>query len=372
MRVAIICPSNIENAPYIKYYTDVFDSMNEVEYVYITWNRFKLKSKIINNNIYEFDKSSPTNIPNIKKYYHFKLYSNYVEKVLREGKFDFILVFTLQAALFLSRYLLRNYKYKYIFDIRDYSPIYPYFRSRIKKTIKFSATTTISSLGFKGWLPGGYSYTLGHNADKTMINKAINKDFKKVVLKNSKSVNILTIGQLRDISSNSRLILSLNNNLNFNLYFVGYGQASNSLKYISKDFNNVFFKGRYNKKDEAKIVEQFDLINILLPVTPADNTLMSNRFYLSLIHRKPMIVNQESIQAKYVLKYNVGLIIKNNDNIPDKITEYINSFEEALYNLGCSDLLKEIKNDIDIFEFKIKSLLNENNKTTITYATFQK
>ena len=53
---------------------------------------------------------------------------------------------------------------------------------------------------------------------------------------------------------------------------------------------------------------------------------MTNRFYLSLIFKKPMIVNKDSIQASFVKKYNLGIIISSEDNISERIMDYKNSF----------------------------------------------
>lgn len=50
--------------------------------------------------------------------------------------------------------------------------------------------------------------------------------------------------------------------------------------------------------------------------------LMSNRFYLSVTHGKPMIVNSKCTQADFVKKYNLGVIIDENDNIAEKIKDY--------------------------------------------------
>lgn len=97
-------------------------------------------------------------------------------------------------------------------------------------------------------------------------------------------------------------------------------------------------------------MKNVDFINILLPDTLSFNTPLSNRFYLSLIYRKPMIVNEESIQAKYVLKYKLGIVIKKGDNIYEKICEYVKTFDQNIFLWGCDTLLKEIKVDIDEFE----------------------
>lgn len=357
MKIALIIPAEISAAPYLNYYTDIFDQYASVEYFYITWKRSGSSNNLIDANHFQYNKTSSSNINLFIKFYHYMQYSNYVKRILDKEKFDLIIVFTIQEALFLSSYLLNKYKNKYIFDIRDYSPLYPIFKTRISSIIEYSIVTVISSIGFKQWLPSGYNYIIGHNVRKELITKAIDQIPQKITFKRTNKITILTIGQIRDFSTNFKLISSTKHNISFEHIIAGYGLTYDHLVRSSKDFGNVFSMNKYKKEEESLIVEKTDMINILLPNTIASNTLTSNRFYLSIIHRKPMIVNINNIHSQYVCQYKVGLMLRSDDNFPEKINEYKKNFEESEYSQGCYKLLKEIKNDILVFEIKIKSLL---------------
>jgi hypothetical protein len=357
MKIVLIIPNTIENAPYIEYYTDIFKKYGKIEYSFITWNReLKPEKKTLPDYIYEFNLVSPVNISKVKKTYHFWLFKNYAIKILNTLEIDLIIVFTLQNAFFLSNYL-KKYSNKYIFDIRDYTPFYPLMKRLVSNLIKQSAITVISSLGYKNWLPRGHEYLLSHNVKKELIINAINRKIKTTTFKKSKPIKILTIGQIRDYSSNSKLIISLQNKSNVELSFVGDGSEVESLKRISAKSNNVTFSGRYLKSEEPFIVENHDLLNILLPDSIAHNTPMSNRFYLSLMFRKPMIVNIESFQTHYVSKYNIGIIVRNEDDLFLKINEFQKSFSEVDYLNNCRRLLVILKKDIDKFEEEIQNIL---------------
>lgn len=359
MKIALINPGNLENAPYIKYYTDIFDQFDDIEYAFISWNRSSDELKDYDSTNFMFDKSSPPTLHKIKKLHHYVKYAKYVTKVLEKNSFDLVIVFTLQAALYLSRYLLKNYSKRYIFDIRDFSPIYPFFRYRIKKILDHSLLTVISSIGFKDWLPKEYSYILCHNIRREFIIQAFNSDMQSVSFKGSNPISVLTIGQIRDYESNYKIISSLGDDVDFKLIFAGDGIASDALIESSKGVKNVFFSGRYEKEYENSIVKESDMINVLLSNSIGSNTLMSNRFYLSIIHKKPMIVNSNSVQARYIYQYNLGVVVDSNQNIKDEIIRYRENFNENEYNLGRMKILHQIKSDIDKFETHIRMLVRK-------------
>ena len=100
-----------------------------------------------------------------------------------------------------------------------------------------------------------------------------------------------------------------------------------------------------------------DLLNIILPIDILSSTLMSNRFYLALIHRKSMLVNEESFQASIVKQFNLGLILKSEEDIYEKLLEYINHFDFAIFNKGCCDMIEILKKDIVSYENRIKIML---------------
>jgi hypothetical protein len=362
MKIALILPNTIDKAPFLDYYTDVFKENKNIDWIYITWQRDKkLQENYFGKKVYEFNLKSPVTNSKIKKIFHYKSFANFVKNVLKAEYVDYIIIFTIQGGVFLHKYLKKDFDKKYIFDIRDYSPLYPFFKKNVKELIEHSLFCVISSPGYKQWLPKQYEYVLSHNIRKKLLLEAMETMDQLTIFKQSKPIKILTIGQIRDYTSNSKIINSLTNKKEFELYFVGEGICTNQLKKFAEVANNVYFTGRYLKADEGDIVEKYDLINILLPISYIDNNLMTNRFYLSLIHRKPMIVNKESYHAQYVSKYKVGLIMEEHDDIGEKIIEYINSFDETIYHKGCLELLFEIKKDIDEFETRLKNALNQPN-----------
>jgi hypothetical protein len=358
MKVAIILSSRIDNnnTPYLKYFTKVFEN-NHINFEYICWDRNNTNDESLNQfNVNCFKLYSPESNNLIKKLFHYWLFSRYVIKILEKSNFDLLTVHTIVNTIFLKKYLLKHYKKKYIFDIRDYSPIVPFCQNSIKNLILHSAFTSISSEGFKKWLPKNSKCIIGHNIEREFVIKALKKQENKKYDFHS-IIKILAIGHLRNYETNIRLINDLGNKENISMVFAGGGVQKLRLENFSKlKFSNVIFLGQYLKTIEPTIVQSVDFLNIILPNTVLESTLMSNRFYLSLVHRKPMIVNEESEQTKLVLKYKLGFVVNAEDNIYEKLLNYIENFNSSEFEKGCLELLQLIEIDINNFENKIRQL----------------
>lgn len=355
MKVGIVLSGNIESQPYISYYTDVFDKL-DIDYEYICWDRDKENPSVHNNhNVISINIKGSTKNNNFRKLYDYWLFSKEVKKHLANNQYDFLLIHTIVNAVFLKNYLIKYYNNKYIFDIRDYSPIYPFVKNSIERIIDQSVFTAISSGGFLEWLPDRNKVVMSHNVSKCNLDiSTINND----TLSNDPLV-ILTIGKIRASSSNKRLITDLGDKQGVKMIFSGSGIESEELeRFSSNKYKNIIFTGSYEKKNESTFVTLSNMLNIILPKDISCTTPMSNRFYLGLTHRKPMIVNEESFQSTYVKKFNLGIVVKSEENIYDKINEYIDGFDYNSFNNGCDDLIKIIKKDIEIFENTIKEKLN--------------
>jgi hypothetical protein len=355
MKVGIVLSGNLESQPYLSYYTDVFDQLN-IDYEYICWDRDKDNPAVYNNhNVISVNIKGSTKNNNYRKLYDYWLFSKEVKKHLANNHYDFLLIHTIVNAVFLKNYLIKYYSSKYIFDIRDYSPIYPFVKNSIEKIIAQSAFTAISSEGFLEWLPEGSKVIMSHNVSKSSLDiSIINNDS----LRND-SLVILTIGKIRASSSNKRIIKDLGNKQGVQMMFSGSSMESEKLEiFTSNKYKKIIFTGSYEKKNESNFVKPSNMINIILPKDISCTTPMSNRFYLGLTYRKPMIVNEESFQATYIKKYNLGVIVKTGDNIYEKILEYIKDFNYNSFDKGCGDLIGIIKKDILIFENTIKEKLS--------------
>ena len=354
MKIAIIIPNIVESLPYVNNYTDVFDKM-KADYEIICWNRNELNSvSQIANKTHIFNHPGLESNSLLKKMYDYWLFSRFVIKCLKRNKYDYLTVHTIVCGIFLYKFIKKKYEGRYIFDIRDYSSIVPFVVNKIEKLINSSSFSVISSLGYKSWLPQKNDYILGHNVRRNIIENSMSISKKGTDKQFNEIITILTIGQIRDFEPNSRIIDSFGNKDNCKVIFAGIGLEKERLENFSMSkYSNIHFTGRYQKEEENNIVKMADFINIVLPPSPYFRTQIANRFYLSLTSRKPLIVNEESIHARFVEKYKLGIVINSTDNIHDKVMAYIESFNKNEFDKACEDIIAIIFNDIQKFESEI-------------------
>ncbi len=320
-----------------------------IDYEYLCWDREVGDSEYCTSHVVtSFDKVSPSTNWLFKKVYDYWLFSRFTKKIIENSNYDYVIVHTIVCALFLKIFLINKYKNRYIFDIRDYSPAVPFFKKWLSLLIKNSLFTTISSLGFLVWLPDDHNYIVSHNIEKSLLEPFSIKPKRLSV----EHLNLLTIGQIRDLSANQHVIESFANKGNVTMIFAGFGPAINALKKFSAEnfVKNISFTGKYKKIDEMSIVQSSDILNILLPINTSSNALITNRFYLSLASRTPMIVNSESIHAKFVKEFYLGVIVELDDDLYEKLLEYCTNFDEVVFRNGCQKLTDSILQDIFKFE----------------------
>lgn len=348
MKVLLILPSDPFSAPYLQYYIKVLEE-NNIVYDVCCWSRNKEVKLCGNYRV--FDKRC-VGRGLLKKIYLFYLYRKFVKAQFYSENYDVVIVFTIQMAIFLSDVLLHCGK-KYILDVRDYSIILkiPFVSCLFKDIIKKSSSCFISSWGFTKWMPNYKGYYISHNIDKRLLSK--NDDI--FIGKFENHLVILTIGALRDLDSNIRLITGLANDCHFTLNFVGKGSATQpTQKFIDDNsIKNAEVRGWYDKIEEEAIVLQADMINLLLSDGLNNKTLMANRFYLSVLYRKPLIVSAGTESAYYAEKYYLGVVINDDDCLKDKILDFWENFDSSRYNYGCNEFIALVKADIDKFESKL-------------------
>lgn len=369
MKVLLIIGSMPNKAPYLNHYIELF-KVNHIVFDVICWNRNSDKDIVLPENYILYNKPSDIRSPFWKKFFDLYYYALFIKKRCKSNNYNLIVVFTIAECIFLQSYLKKKYENRYIFDIRDYSPLMKiaYFRKITEKMIAHSSFTVISSKGFLNWLPqkDNCRYVITHNIDEKSL-KELNKlrqieNPSKPCQTNpqNRPIHILTIGQLRDFESNSSLIRILHNNPNYMIYFSGSGIAEKQLKEFSNKLKaeNVVFTGYYRKEEEAEIVEKSDMINILFNHNINSNSLMSNRFYLSVIHRKPMIVRSDTFQAELVQLYKLGVVVNKEDDLICNIENFWRTYDFNIYNQECSRFLNMVIEDINNFDNKMLSLLN--------------
>lgn len=344
MKIALISGGNLWFLPFIKNYTSVLDA-NGIDYDIISWNRDGTDPQIG----IQYEKNSKLDKSKILKLFDFWGFCRFVKTVIRKNKYDKLIIFNPQVALLLKNVLKSEYKNRYIMDFRDLSvEQLPILRNMFSAILDNSWANVISSPGFIDCINGNHEFVLNHNfiPSEEIINSLNHsQDWKKDF------INVLTIGGIRDFSSNSEIISSLANKTNVKISFVGKGHAAKSLEEFSEKIgcSNIEFKGYYPKEEERNYIVNTTWMNIFYPPIKSHSTALSNRFYLSIIYKRPMIVTANSIQGDYVSKYNLGLSIDNTENLYEKMLTWMNANNFEYYSARANELLKQFLNDQ--FEF---------------------
>ena len=351
MKIGLVLPGNIWFCPYVKIYTEILE-INNIEYDIISWNRdgSELHSDTTFNCVVK-----ATN--RFNKFKPFISYVKYIIHTLKSNNYNKLVVFGPQLGILLYFFLKKHYYNKFILDYRDLSiEQLPLFKLIFNKLVLVSNLNVISSFGFIKYLPSG-EYNISHNFNIQLIDD-LNSQTSESIFKEEK-INILTIGSIRDYESNLEVVKSLGNNEKFILYFIGKGIASELLKKYVKEnnINNVFFKGYYEKNEEESLIKNSTFLNIFYPKIKSHSSAMSNRFYNSLIYKRPMIVTSKSVQGDFVEKFNLGLSINNCNNLAEEIQYFKNNFDYKKFDDSTNKLLNDFKIDYDCFKIKIENFI---------------
>lgn len=344
MKIGLILPGTIWYAPYVRIYTRILQE-NNVEYQIISWNRDGKDTK--EGIQYEENINVNNGSASFSAY---RRYIAFIKKVVKEVGFDRLIVFGPQMTCLLATFLMRKFKGDFLIDYRDLSiEQKPGFRQLFALMTKMSYANVVSSPGFIRCLPKR-DYYLSHNFDVDAVRQNIG-------LRNpngfgsSDNIDILTIGGIRDFSSNVEVVKALANDKNFSIRFVGSGGGATQLAAYSEEhgIDNISFKGFYQKHEEVGYVQSSTFMNIFYPRVITHDTALSNRFYNSLIYRKPMIVTKDTVQGDYAEKYNVGVALADCSNLKNALKTFMCQDYNA-YAERCDKLLQDFLNDQERFE----------------------
>lgn len=349
MNVAIIGDSSRLFMPYVDSYEKILKK-NKVNYTLIQWDRYKtddLKCEFI----YRDKKNGHK-----KNIIDYIKYCMFVKEKLKDVEYDLIILCGIPITFLLSFYIQYFNKGKYIIDIRDYHKILRFIS--IKKAIKHSVITVLSSPGFKEWLPKDYNYLINHNTQVKSM--SILKEVKKC--NSNEKINISYIGAIRDYRVNIDLINSVKNNSRFDLFFHGDGEINKDIEIFIKEhkIRNVYITGRYHKEDENKFYQSSDLINVIVPNEEINSkTLLPNRLYNAVLFGKPLLTLRGTYLADQIEKYKLGIVLASLNNIEQDIFRYLTTFDKKEYEDGRLNFIKDISKDNNEFQSIIEKFITE-------------
>lgn len=353
MKIGIIAPGNIWFSPYIKIYTRILEEC-KIKYEIVFWDRdCSEKGKGI-----AFENKIENGRSRLRKLSQVINYSIFVKRTISQKQYDKLIILGPQLGILLASYIVKKYRKRYIFDFRDLSiEQYAFLQPRFKNLLSNSALNVISSPGFKKYLPNGFHYIISHNFDIDLCRNALSVNYCHPLPNNP--ITVLTIGSIRDFSSNSEVIRKLANRDNIKMSFVGKGTCTDLLKKYGEDHDckNITFEGYYPKEKEKDYIAQCTFINIFYPRIKSHSSALSNRFYNALVYKRPMIVTSNSIQGDYVEQNNLGLSLDTCDNLAEKMQLWLKSNDYQEFVGRCNVLLLEYVKEQEYFINCVKRFL---------------
>lgn len=361
-KVLLIGDSPISMSPYLMSYIEIFDK-NNIQYELLFWNKTMEDPSTLPTQYIPYNKRHDNSVNGFIKIVRIEGFSRFVKQYLKRNDYAYVVVFTIAHALFLYNYLSKHYKDRFVFDIRDYSPLckLPFCKKIIRRLIDYSAFTVLSSKGFLRWLPcnNDTKIVITHN---TLL-RAIDSNPQSKKTSQNGILTILTIGQIAYYESQLFFINQMSEAEGVVLHFAGSGPAVPRLKaYVRENgIKNVVFSGRYDKIDEPAIVQTSDFINIWLKSDINADSCMANRFYLSSLFGKPMIVHKGTYMADLCTKYGLGVVLDESENFGATIKQWREKHDNESFTKGCKEFLQIVKHDLSVFENKLLALYRYNN-----------
>ncbi|MBF9287822.1 glycosyltransferase family protein [Staphylococcus haemolyticus] len=359
MKIAILGATNIKHMSLISHYLDNIDmSKNQVDIIYT--DKYDIDEKVDGiTNYYKYSVDINSNWSFVKKAMKYYAFKPYATKILKENNYDFVIVWGSYTGHLFKNFLIKNYKERFILNIRDY--FYEnnnFIFARMAQLVNFSYMTTISSDGFLKFLPNSEKYQVIYSYNAKVIEQA--KSVDEIEVKSPLKISF--IGNVRFLDVNKKIISELKNDSRFLLQYFGTG--SEALEEYAKDNNikNVRFSGGFDIHETPKFLDDTDIINNLYGSKDiALDTALSIRMYYSLFLNKPILTSKDTYTNQQAQNFGLGIQINSKDllNLGEQIIDYYNTLDNAQINQKRKEYITNVMKQNTLFYKKLESVFNE-------------
>ena len=353
--VGIIFINDLNVCPYIDKYIETLNEQNQ-EYEIIIWDRSYFegkKQRFPCKHIYKKNAKESDSAPVKLKDFYF--YFRYVKKVLKAQKYDKLIILSSLTGIFLNSVLRKKYRDRYIFDYRDASyEFFGFYRKLLNQVIENSFFTCISSKGFREILPPN-DYFMAHNFRPVSLKSKL--DICRI--RNEAPFKVGYIGNLRNSAYVKQLIGLFKDDKRFTFILSGGGDNFEELKSYCAGMDNIVMTGRYEEDEKAAIVQNVDLLCYNYPSSYINDYALANKYYDSLIYKKPCIGNSETYSGRLIQQNGLGISIGLDcENFSDHVYDYCMKFDRDAFKANADRELAKVLEDDKIYIEKIREFIN--------------
>lgn len=349
-KICIIGTSNLKHISLISLYTKYFD-LHGKKYDIIYLDRYGIEEESNAANIYRYSK--PQIKSRLDKILTFLKFRKFTKKILKQNKYEYIITWQTTGAYLFADILLRWFKNRYIINVRDYIiENNKFFYRLLKILVKNSFFVTISSDGFRSFLPKGNYIKVNS------INEELLENLKERPINKKEPIKIGFAGNCRYFRESYKLIDALANDNRFELWYCGTNSDILKEYALTKGIHNVKTMPTFNPKSTIDIMAGFDLINSAFGNDAMDNsTLMPIRLYTALAIHRPILVSCNTQLANEVKKNNIGYAIEDYDKLSDDLYIYYENLDFDMLSKSCEVYLKKAREENEFFYSTINKML---------------
>ncbi|WP_323703209.1 glycosyltransferase [Mammaliicoccus sp. Dog046] len=356
MKICILGAVNIKHMTLISHYLDNIDSSkHDVDIIYVDKYGIDEDIEVVNKYKYSI-KIDPnwSKLKKIKNYYKFKPFA---EAIIKKNKYDLVIVWGTYTGHLFKNFLIRNYKERYILNIRDYfHENNKLIFNRMKKLINNSLLTTLSSEGFLKFLPDSEKYQVIYSFNEKILKNCNNKND----IRYEKPIRISFIGNNRFYDVNKKFMLSLKNDNRFLLQYFGTGSDVLKKFAVENNINNTKFIDGFPIEKTSELLNETDVLNNVYGNNEiALDTALSIRLYYAIYLNKPILTSANTFTSKKAEELGLGKDINVYDGelLGDMIEDWYFNLDlikiEALTN---KELIR-ISNANNDFYIKLRKVL---------------
>ena len=331
MLVGIIAANNLRFSPYIFFYTQILDEL-QLEYELIYPDRGGI-SDTFSKRIHriEWRKDVPTLLS-------YLLYAKRVISLVKEREYDCLVVLTGNNATFLSLWLKKYFRGKYIVDIRDYTHenIFPYYWLEAK-AIRNSALCVISSKRFELFLPR-WKYCVCHNISSEDDNE------QRKFTQSADPIVIGYIGKGSYIQECKELCALVQRDNRFVMHIHGLQTVPKEIMEFA-ECSNISIYGLFDPSQKKEIINSVDILfNVYGNGTPLLDYALSNKLYDSLQYFKPILTSPGTYMAEIAGPLSFEVDFSNKRLLDDLYNWYRNLNESSIEEYAKGKLM-EVKRE---------------------------
>jgi len=338
MKVAVISVADIRHMTPSSIYTRFFDD-NEIDYNIICTKRYVDDSPEEDSRLIRYNWLTSPSRNRMKKLIPFLRYRRFVTKVLKEKRYDFLVIWNENTATLLFDVLLWKFNGRYCVNVRDPVSDLGILSKITMKVLNRSLYNTIPALPcFPGLENERFKYYSMINKDLKVIENCPKKETLK---KPGETLVITYMGSTVHIETWRKMIDVFSNDQRFELRFIGPECDTIIAAYAEENgVNNVVCRGHFHPEKTAEYLEETDIINYYYNhgIVNALGIKASYGPQLRIVQICDPFIGW----ADVCMKYGFGFPVETVDNLPEALYAWYHSLDMEELKKGCDEYCRYV------------------------------